>query len=114
MISDADDEQTNKLDLSWASAYAICNTALKTMVHVGQIWECVTQTTSLFYEIAGFDNARIFYYPWLNKDPTTVNSKLHLTQGTSVMMVAGSQHHDTMANIFPPNARERKVCRRRH
>ncbi len=87
MDCDKDDDQTNKLNLSWASAHAICNTAL--MVRVGQIWECVTQKTSLIYEIAGFHNEQIYYYPWFYKGPiattSTVNSNLYLIQGTSEM-----------------------------
>ena len=62
------------------------------------------ESITMYYEIAGFHNETIFYYPWINKNPTQtttmINSKLYLMEGTSVMMGAGSRYYDTFTNIF--------------
>ena len=97
-----DDDRAVCLGLGWAAPHSVCDTPL--VIRVGQVWEVQTYNTSSVYEISGFENSMIHYYPWIrkNNDINTIqiNSKLYLEEGTSVMMGAGSQHYDTMQNIF--------------
>ncbi len=102
MDCDNEDDRAMSLGLSWAAPHSVCNTPL--IIRVGQVWEVQTDNTSSVYEIAGFENTMIHYYPWVQKSNDTNsirnNSKLYLEEGTSVMMGAGSRHYDTMQNIF--------------
>ena len=102
MDCDNDDNYAARVGLDWAAPHSVCNTPL--VIRVGQVWEEQTDVTSSVYEIAGFENSMIHYYPWIQKNKDTniiqINTKLHLEEGTSSMMGAGSQHHDTMQNIL--------------
>jgi hypothetical protein len=72
------------------------------------VWEVQTDRKSSIYEIAGFGNSMIHYYPWIHKNvdnnEVQINSKLYLEDGSSIMMGAGSDHHDTVHNIFGKNS----------
>ena len=104
LAMDCDDDviETHKLGIEWAEPYSVCNTPI--ILRAGQVWAVESKAATKIYELAGFENNLIHYYPWLQKDASrvhiTTNDTIFLEQGSSVMMGAGSQHHDTKENMF--------------
>ena len=54
-----------QLVIAWAFSYAVCNTPI--IPRVGQVWPVESDTTISVYEIAGFQESLIHYYPWIQK-----------------------------------------------
>lgn len=104
LAMDCDEDEANevKAGVHWASKLATLNTPL--LLRVGQVWATCKRNGIEVFEIAGFHDTLIHYYPWVikskNKYDLKVTDTLYIEKGTSVMKGAGSDSISTFQDLF--------------